>query len=71
MPSGLVMNPKSGKFTNKLENVSFWFLYIKIDGKTSATLRNIFEELSFNCNDYNFISEEETEFCGLVVRIAV
>ena len=32
-------------------SVSFWFLYIKIDGKTRATLRNIFEELSFNCND--------------------
>ena len=38
--AGLVMNPKSGKFTNKLENVSFWFLTIYIKKKNCTDILN-------------------------------
>ena len=50
MPSGLVMNPKSGKFTNKLENVSFWFLTIYIKKKKNRTdiLNSEYYEKSIN-----------------------
>ena len=46
MPSGLVMNPKNGKFTNKLENVSFWFLTIYIKKNHTEILNSEYYEKS-------------------------